>query len=408
MPRIVEEARVTRPPVEVRKAVADDLDDLLLLWSQAREDLGRSGRTLTSPAAEAMRPRLLETLCGSETYVLLARWEGRPTGYAVLRLAPVLAILDGHALHIDHLFVLPEARRRGIARALLVAATAIAERHGAEQILAGAAPSAKDTQRFLARLGFAPLVVRRAVATSALRRRLAGEGQRRGLEDLLSRRRSLRARAMRMGWSGGSGGASGDEPAAEALAGRADDTAPDLMAVTDEPASPDAVVRPDVEVRRDVEVPVHPARAEDVVPGERPIPAANDVPGEPGSPAGSDGEKAPSRRRRRALSCAMSASDHPVEAAHDRAAGAPGDRTAAEPPVGEHPPAADRAPRVDVQGDLTVHLPVDGCTGTSGDSVSGASGAVDLPVPAAMAIAGAAGSAAGARRPGRTARRRVP
>ncbi len=51
--------------------------------------------------------------------------------------------------------------------------------------------------RFLARLGFTPLVLRRVVATSTLRRRLAGESKRSALEDLLSRRRSLRARAVR-------------------------------------------------------------------------------------------------------------------------------------------------------------------------------------------------------------------
>jgi hypothetical protein len=97
---------------------------------------------------------------------------------------------------------------------LLLLATSIAERHGAEQMLAGAPPSARETHRFLARLGFAPLVVRRVVATSALRRRLAGENQRRGLDDLLSRRRSLRARSLRSGWGGRSaepgGGPDGD------------------------------------------------------------------------------------------------------------------------------------------------------------------------------------------------------
>jgi predicted GNAT family acetyltransferase len=129
-------------------------------------------------------------------------------GYAVLRVAPLLAVVDGPALHIDHLFVQPSARRHGVARGLLSAATAIAERQGAEQILASAAPSARDTHRFLARLGFSPMVVRRAVGTASLRRRLAGEGRRSGLEDLLSRRRSLRARALRAGWVGAGDGSS--------------------------------------------------------------------------------------------------------------------------------------------------------------------------------------------------------
>jgi GNAT superfamily N-acetyltransferase len=206
---------VSRPPVEVRRACVDDLEDLLLLWAGSREELSRSLRQLGGLPPDQMRPRLREALAAREPTVLLARYEGAPAGYAVLRLAPVLAI-DGEALHLDQLHVLAPLRRHGVGRALLVAATQIAERAGADQMLAGAPPGARDSHRFLARLGFSPLVVRRVVATSALRRRLTGEGQRRGLEDLLSRRRSLKARAVRAGWAGSwaSMGRSADDDAA--------------------------------------------------------------------------------------------------------------------------------------------------------------------------------------------------
>jgi GNAT superfamily N-acetyltransferase len=211
---------VSRPPVEVRRASVEDVDELLLLWAQARSELGHGARSSGPIPGDQIRPRLCEVLGSSETHVLIARHEGVAAGYAVLRLAPLLTVVDGPALHVDHLFVIPAARRRGVARALLVAATAIAERHGAEQVLAGAAPSAKDAHRFLARLGFSPLIVRRVVGTATLRRRLAGEGQRRGLEDLLSRRRSLRARGLRVSWPGGGAAAEPDpdddlEPVAE-------------------------------------------------------------------------------------------------------------------------------------------------------------------------------------------------
>jgi GNAT superfamily N-acetyltransferase len=180
----------------------DDLDDLLLLWSQSREEMSRSLRPLVTLPADQLRPRLHETLMTGESTVLLARYDGAPAGYGVVRVAPVLAV-DPLALHIDQLYVAPSLRRRGVAHALLVAAIGIAERSGADQVVASAPPGVRDTHRFLARLGFSPLVVRRVTATAALRRRLAGEGQRRGLEDLLSRRRSLRARAARSGWPGG-------------------------------------------------------------------------------------------------------------------------------------------------------------------------------------------------------------
>jgi ribosomal protein S18 acetylase RimI-like enzyme len=192
---------VSRPPVEARRATAADLDDLVLLWTHAREELGRSGRLPSVVPLEQFRARLTEVLAGTDSIVLIGRHEGAPAGYAVLRLAPVL-LAEGDALHIEQVFVLPSMRRRGVARALLVVATSIAERQGADQVLAGAPPSAREAHRFLARLGFSPLMVRRVVGTSALRRRLAGESPRRGLEDLLSRRRSLRARSLRAGWGG--------------------------------------------------------------------------------------------------------------------------------------------------------------------------------------------------------------
>jgi len=193
---------VTRPPVEARRAASDDLDDLVLLWSQAREELGRGTRLTSLIPLDQVRARLMETLAGGDLVLVVGRYEGAAAGYAILRLAPGL-LVDGDTLHVEHLFVLPSLRRRGVARAMLLVATSIAERSGVEQIMAGAPPAAKESHRFLARLGFSPLMVRRVAGTSALRRRLAGEGQRRGLDDLLSRRRSLRARSLRAGWGAG-------------------------------------------------------------------------------------------------------------------------------------------------------------------------------------------------------------
>jgi GNAT superfamily N-acetyltransferase len=188
---------VTRQPIDVRRAGAGDLDDLLQLWALAREDVGPLGRPSSSTSVEAIRPRLRAALLGDDIPVVIARWEGRPAGYTLVRVVPVAALLEGLAVQIEQLFVVPEFRRHGVARALLACVTGIADRAGADQIVSSAPPSARDSHRFLARLGFSPVVVRRVVSTSVLRRKLAGECRRGGLEDLLSRRRSLRARA---GW----------------------------------------------------------------------------------------------------------------------------------------------------------------------------------------------------------------
>ena len=183
-----------RLPVEVRRAGADDVDDLLVLWAQAREEAVRAGRPVGA-AADQLRPRLEAALAGDDLQLLLARWDGRAAGYVAVRPVAPTPLFEGEGLQIEHIFVARDLRRHGLARALLTAVAQLAERSGLEQVVSSVAPSARESQRFFARLGFTPFVVRRVVSTAGLRRRLAGESRRAGLEDLLSRRRSLRARS---------------------------------------------------------------------------------------------------------------------------------------------------------------------------------------------------------------------
>jgi GNAT superfamily N-acetyltransferase len=189
-----EEALVPRLAAEVRRATVDDLDDVLELWAQARAEQLQAGRQVW-PGDEQLRPRLAEALADGSAEVLLAGWEGRPAGFVLLRIAPLSLLADAPAVHLEQLYVVPRLRRHGIARALLGRVVVRADRTGAEQVVCSVLPWARDTHRFFARLGFTPLVVRRGVATSVLRRRLSGESPRKGLDDLLLRRRSLRARA---------------------------------------------------------------------------------------------------------------------------------------------------------------------------------------------------------------------
>ena len=192
---------MTRPTVDVRRAGVADVEDLIMLWTLAREELNRSGRApgLGSALPDQFRGRIEQAIRREELHVAIARWGGQPVGYALMRLSCPTPLVENIALYLEHLFVQPEYRRHGVARALLATVAATAERHGAEQIVASAPPSARDTHRYLARLGFSPMVVRRVAPTAVLRRRLSGESRRGGLEDLLSRRRSLRARTT---WAG--------------------------------------------------------------------------------------------------------------------------------------------------------------------------------------------------------------
>jgi GNAT superfamily N-acetyltransferase len=101
-------------------------------------------------------------------------------------------------LHVTHLVVHPQHRRRGIGRALLAGAVRLAEEQGVEHLLATAAAGSREGNRYLARIGFAPLVVHRIAPTSTLRRAL-------GMTDAAGRmamlRRARLIRAQRTGFT---------------------------------------------------------------------------------------------------------------------------------------------------------------------------------------------------------------
>ena len=186
---------MARPLVDVRRAGSADLAEVLTLWNQGRDETARPGRP-AGPTGQ-IGPRLAEAVAAGQIEILLARREGRPAGFLILRELPRTLLAEQPSISIDQMFVLPEQRRHGVARAMLAQVASRAELSGAEQIVTSVTPLARDTHRFFARLGFSAVIVRRSVSPAILRRRLGGEAYRGALEDLLSRRRSLRARARR-------------------------------------------------------------------------------------------------------------------------------------------------------------------------------------------------------------------
>jgi GNAT superfamily N-acetyltransferase len=122
---------------------------------------------------------------------------GAVVGMLAARHDEVGAIDLTPVLHITHLMVAPGHRRRGVGRALLAAAVHRADEEGIEHLLATAAAGSREGNRYLARIGFAPLVVHRIAHTSALRRAL-------GMTDVATRmallRRARLVRAQRAGF----------------------------------------------------------------------------------------------------------------------------------------------------------------------------------------------------------------
>jgi GNAT superfamily N-acetyltransferase len=185
---------VTRNSVLVAPVQADDVDDLMELWSSARLEAG-SNRIDPAGTGRDMRRVLADVLVRQGVHAFLARHEGRPVGYVIATSGPLLPLVDTPAVCIEHLFVQPASRHKGTGTALISACATLAERVGAEQVAVGVPSLDREPNRFFARLGFSPFVVRRVVGVKALRRRLGGpDSARLSLEQTLLRRRSLRAR----------------------------------------------------------------------------------------------------------------------------------------------------------------------------------------------------------------------
>ena len=120
---------------------------------------------------------------------------GTPFGFVVATHSPFSGLTEAPSVAIDQIYVMPRARRHGVARHLLAAVTAYAEKVGCEQIGCNVPSQHREANRFFARLGFSSQIVRRVTSTGALRRRIGVDEPRLSLEQILNRRRSLRARA---------------------------------------------------------------------------------------------------------------------------------------------------------------------------------------------------------------------
>jgi GNAT superfamily N-acetyltransferase len=186
------EDRVPRAAVVVRDAVPDDLPVLLTMWRELRELGGRLDRSMPTVSEDGVLDRLKLIDDDPRSRALVAIVDGDVAGMAVLTVASYAALFDQNAVHVHYLHVREGYRRRGVGHGLLAAAVAMADEVGVEHILTSVMPQLRDTQRFYARLGFAPVVVRRSIPVSTLRRRLAGDGRLTLADNVVARRRTLR------------------------------------------------------------------------------------------------------------------------------------------------------------------------------------------------------------------------
>ena len=187
---------MSRTHVRVRPAEFGDVAALVLLLRATDLQLSAFGaRMFQADTIEHLPERLALMLSGTERDVLVAIDDGTGdvVGMIVVSDDSVGEVTPTPVLNVTHLAVSPQHRRRGVGRALLAATVHLADQRRIENIVATAVTGSREANRYLARLGFAPLVVRRIAPTSVLRRTL-------GISDSGDRLALLRrARLVRSG-----------------------------------------------------------------------------------------------------------------------------------------------------------------------------------------------------------------
>lgn len=191
---------MSRVNVRVRPADIDDVAGVVALVRSLDASPGVfSGRALLDTSEEHLTARFTDIIVNAERDLVVAVDDtGRIVGMLAAKRDDIGTIDLTPVLHVTHLMVAADSRRRGIGRALLARAVHAAEDAGIEHVLATTAAGSREGNRYLARLGFAPLVVQRIAPTSGLRRTLGMTDPRARLAGL---RRARLARAERAGYA---------------------------------------------------------------------------------------------------------------------------------------------------------------------------------------------------------------
>ncbi|MEO7234034.1 MAG: GNAT family N-acetyltransferase [Lapillicoccus sp.] len=193
---------MSRPQVIVRPVDDHHQQALVDLFVEGRVEAGGSSEAALRIASAG---GLASVLRRPEVTAFVAFVDRTPVGYLVLTDSLAGPFADSPCTAIDQLYVSAAWRRHGVARQLVGAAASHADRVGAESIVSNVPSQVRDANRFFARLGFSPTVVRRVTTPAALHRKLAAatggsvRTGRTGLEEVLQRRRSARFRAVRQG-----------------------------------------------------------------------------------------------------------------------------------------------------------------------------------------------------------------
>ena len=159
-------------PVHVREADERDAVVLARLWCDlaARADCetGAPGVACVEAVAKAVQ-RYADSDSGR---IVVAEIDGTVVGCGFMSAGVASPLDEGQVVHLSHVHVEPGHGRLGVGSALVEATLTWAEQKGYESVVTSAPANHREANRFLARLGMAPVASLRGASVAALRARL--------------------------------------------------------------------------------------------------------------------------------------------------------------------------------------------------------------------------------------------
>ncbi|MEJ7630630.1 MAG: GNAT family N-acetyltransferase [Nocardioidaceae bacterium] len=179
----------------VRDAVPDDAPALLSIWTDFTSD--PPGQPRSSSDVDEVRRAVCRIDDDPRERLVVAMAGDEPVGVAHLRRASVSPIHDEDAVHVGYLHVLTRFRRRGLGKHLIETAALWAEELGSQHVVASVAATARESNRFFARLGMSQVAVVRATTVTALRSKLRSPVGPTVVPNVVTARRLMRLSASR-------------------------------------------------------------------------------------------------------------------------------------------------------------------------------------------------------------------
>ncbi len=185
---------MSRPGLTPRIARREDAPELAELWSDVLRRVDRSEQVADLELV------IKGAAASPEQRFIVVEYDDHVAGAVFLRLSTVSPINLEPCVQSVQPRVFDQYRRRGVGRTLMEAAVAFAEENGVLHVTTAVPATARDANRFMARIALAPAATFRIAPTSVVRSRLtpaAPVGAVRSTPRVLvARRNQRRARAQ--------------------------------------------------------------------------------------------------------------------------------------------------------------------------------------------------------------------